>query len=222
MDRHAPPPFDPEEALAEALDGPLGEELAVLWDALDDLVTVEGADGLHTLPAGGAGGALGDLPVFDIGDEVVRTAFAADLADLGDLYSGNAGLTPLGGRMALVHAALRGGERQRCAAVVTLASVDELTAVDQLDAYEPKGQHLYGDAGAAADLGLDDLGWRYGGLAGAAVPELLVTVGVAPGATPALLVLVHDPTGAPGFDPLLAGCRDEALRIAAVLTDELG
>jgi ABC-type phosphate/phosphonate transport system substrate-binding protein len=220
------PPLDPAEALLEALEGPLGEQLAVLSDALDDLVTAEGADGLHALLAGDlAGSALGDLPRFDLVDGGVRGGFAADLAELDELYSGNAVLTPLGGGMALVAATLRGGERQRCAAVLTVASAAELEAIDQRDVYEPAGAtgwSAYADAAAAAADGLSDLEWRYGGAGAAIGTELLVTVGVAPGAVPVLLVLAHDPNGRPGFDPVFAACRDEALRIASVLVDELG
>jgi hypothetical protein len=215
---------DAEEALAEALDGPLGDELGALWDALDDLVLAEGADGLVALLSSApVGGPLGALPVFSLDEPDERAAFAWDLDDLAEVYSGNAALTPLGGAMALVSASLRGGERQRCAALLTFTSVRELHEVDQLDRFSPAGEAAHGDADAAADDGLADAVWRYGadgwGLRGL---ELLVTVGVAPGGRPALLVLTHDPGGPPGFDPLFGACRDEAIRIAAVLVDELG
>lgn len=219
------PHFDPDEALHEELAGALGDRLAQLWDALDDLVTLEGPAGLFRLLAdGGAGPAAGDLPglpVFALADPAVREAFRADLADLPEVYSGNAGVTPLGGAMALVHAALRCGERQRCAAVVTLASASELHAVDQYDAYDPAGLAEHGDAAQAADHGLTDVEWRYGGGGETYGMEVLVTVGVAPGGVPALLVMGHDPHGEPGFDPLFAACREEGLRLAALLLDEL-
>lgn len=220
-------PFDAHEAWLEALDGPLGDELAALWDALDDLVTFEGAAGVLALLSdadrgGSSATALGGLPLFSLADPPVRAAFRPDLEELGDLFSGNAGVTPLGGPMALVHAALRGGERQRCAALLTFASARELYEIDQYDTYAPAGLETHPDEEAAADDGLSDLEWRYGAAAEVGGSELLVTVGVAPGAVPALLVLPHDPTGRPGFDPLFASCREEALRIAAVLADELG